>query len=170
MRTNTEPDRPRRQHYNFVHRYLRDRALDHPHHLVETLRGENGTSYLESLWVSQGSAEKAEEDEFIGPEGLECFSVDPGSEIYGAIVKFPEPQRAAEAYFAAIILRSRTNKDLPARFITLERGISGEGNVKTVVGGWDVLGIHYNYGPGPTPEMDEFVKVLRKQFPKTIRR
>jgi uncharacterized membrane protein YhaH (DUF805 family) len=56
------PDAPRRQHYDFAHVYLRDKALGSPATTVHELSGGNSLQYLEILWETAGQRSKDPED------------------------------------------------------------------------------------------------------------
>jgi hypothetical protein len=151
-------DAPRRQHYYFVHQYLRERGEQNPRLLIENLRKESGTSYLRFLWVSRGTASKREEDDFISADGLECSPIEIGDEYYGALVQFPTPKKTTEAYFAAIILPVDQTVQTRAKFFTLEFSLFFRPN-KTVLGQW-AEAAHLNLGSGPLPDKNEFISEL----------
>jgi hypothetical protein len=140
-------DAPRRQHYYFAHQYLRERAQQDPKPLLDKLRTETGLRYLGFLWVLRGLAVKPEEDEFIPPDGLECFPIEIGEKYYGALVQFPRPQRVTETYFVAILLPRSGDFAGPAEFFTLEFSLNVDRSKKTVFGRW-LGGSYLNFGSG----------------------
>ena len=162
MAVDRTKDAPRRQHYYFAHIYLRDRAFDHPKLLVDKLREETATKYLSFLWLSRGMASKAEEDDFIPADGLQCFPIDIGDEYYGALVQFPTPKKMTECYFVAVILPVDANASTQPNFFTLEFTINNDGSEDTVVGKWNSSGSHFNLVAESAPEKEVFVETIRK--------
>lgn len=159
---NANPNAPRQQHYYFAHVYLRERTEQNAQFLVEKLREESATKYLSFLWVSRGYDTKADEDLFIPADGLECIPVEIDDEHYGVIVQLPKPERMAEAYFVAIIVKNEDNSDF-YRYFTLEFSKNRDGTNCTVLGEWNG-GSHANYGNGGIPLIDNFVEALKRFF------
>ncbi len=152
-------DAPRRQHYHFAHQYLPERACQHPKLLVEKLREKSATSYLSFLWVSRGLAVKGEHEEFIPADGLECCPIEIGDDYYGALVRFPTPQKMAEAYFVAIVLPVANSASASCQFFTLEFSMDADRTKRTALGEW-VDGSHFNLGSGPPPEKEAFLEAM----------
>ncbi len=158
-------DAPRPHHYYFAHIYLRDRAREAAKQIVERFRGESGTRYLTSQWKKRWLAMKAETDEFISSDRLECFPIDLSSDYYGALVQLPKPERTAEAYFVAFILPADADYSTEADFYTLEYSKYRDTVEKTMLGQW-VNKIHFNLGSGSAPEREAFVEALRQMMIK----
>jgi hypothetical protein len=156
-----EKDAPRRQHYHFAHVALREKAMSFPKALVDNLRGESGLRRLNFYWMSEAMALKCAEEEFIPADGLACFAVDLNESYYGVVVHLPRPERMAEAYFVAIILRdSGQDSKVTCRYITLELGRNKDRSHRTVLGEWKD-GSHFSYRSGPPPEREAFIEALR---------
>ena len=156
-----EKDAPRRQHYHFAHVALREKAESFPKPLVDNLRVESGIRRLNFYWMSEAKVVKGTEEEFIPAEGLACFPVDLSGEYYGVVVQLPQPERMAEAFFVAIILRDTGhNSDVTCRYVTLELGKNKDGTHRTVLGEW-VNGSHFSYSSGPPPERGAFIEAVR---------
>jgi hypothetical protein len=156
-----EKDAPRRQHYHFAHVALREKAMSFPKALVDNLRGESGLRRLSFYWTSVAMAVKRAEEEFIPADGLACFAVDLSEEYYGVVVQLPPPERMAEAYFVAIIVRdSGDDTNVRCRYITLELGRNEDGSRRTVLGEWKD-GSHFSYRSGPPPGREAFIEAVR---------
>jgi len=161
-------DDPRPQHYHFAHIYLREKAMVIPEPLVNDLRGESGLRRLNFYWMSNAMALRSPNEEFIQADGLDCIPVKLNADYYGVIVQLPQPERMAEAYFVAIILRDSEKNELPSgsskpmcRYITLEFGKNKDGSKRTVLGEWK-NGSHFSYGSGPIPEPQAFLEAIRR--------
>jgi hypothetical protein len=156
-----EKDAPRQQHYHFAHVALREKAMSFPKALVDNLRGESGLRRINFYWTSEAMAFKRAEEEFIPVDGLACFAVDLNESYYGVVVQLPRPERMAEAYFVAIILRdSGQDSKVTCRYITLELGRNKDGSHRTVLGEWK-NGSHFGYHSGPPPEREAFIVAVR---------
>ncbi|HWW75286.1 MAG TPA: serine/threonine-protein kinase [Pyrinomonadaceae bacterium] len=156
-----EKDAPRRQHYHFAHVALREKAERFPKPLVDNLRGESGIRRLNFYWMSEAMAVKGAGEEFIPADGLACSAVDLSEGYYGVVVQLPQPERMAEAFFVAIILRdSGHDSNVACRYITLELGKNRDGSHRTVLGEW-INGSHFGYRSGPPPEREAFIEAVR---------
>lgn len=153
---------PRRQHYYFAHNFLRDRAFEHPKLFVEKFREKLATKYLRFLWLTTGNLSKADEDDFIPDDGLQCFPIDIGDKYYGVLIQFPTPQKMTEAYFAAIILPIDADDSMLCNFFTLEFTINNDGSEGTVVGKWNSRGSHFSLVAKSAPEKEAFVETVRQ--------
>jgi serine/threonine protein kinase len=156
-----EKDGPRQQHYQFAHVALREKAMSFPKPLIDSLRGEAGLRRLNFYWMSNAMAVKAPDEEFIPADGLECFHISLNEEWYGVIIQLPQPERMAEAYFVAIIVRdSASDSNLNCRYITLEFSKDDDGSNQTVLGEWE-NGSHFSYLSSPLPEKRAFLEAVR---------
>jgi hypothetical protein len=149
----------RLQHYSFAHLFLRDKAFGNPVTTVDLLSQENGAKYLQSLWITRGFATKDANDDFIGPDGIECSSFLAGDEYRGVIVKFPEPVGQPEAYFIAIVVPTEAKRDdkCSCRYFTLE--LSSAAPDATILGEW-IGELHSNLGSGPPAAQGYFEKTV----------
>jgi hypothetical protein len=74
----------------------------------------------------------------------------------------------AEAYFVAAVLQMKPEEERPEpaeatlRYFTLEKGFNMDGSHRTVLCEWTAGGSHNNYGDGPPPKLESFVKALEK--------
>lgn len=157
MTTRIRPDnaRPRAQHYYFAHQYLRDNALTASEATCMMLRGDGAVAYLRTLWMTLGLEFRESGDDLIEGNTIDAFPFEFKSGWAGAVIRFPLPDRQAEAYFAAACFKSSSDHGdapLACRYFTLERG-GREG--ETVLGEWHG-DMHVNLGDGPPPDADSF--------------
>jgi hypothetical protein len=156
-------DAPRHRHYYFAYEYLPEKAGNNAKDLVDKLRGDSATDYLNFLWESSCSEVNAVEEEFIPTDDLACFPVEIDAEHYGVIVRFPRPKRTLEAYFAAIIVPAKSENTNDYRYFTLELGEDLDGSKRTVLCELSE-DRHINYGDGSKPEQEAFAKSLSTFF------
>lgn len=154
------PQPPRPMHYYFVHRFLRDRALEYPAPLLEDLRRKDAVQYLSIHWVMLSLEMDLTEDERIKPHGIKCHTVDVGADYTGVIVEFPPPERLSEAFMAAILIPTAESgaDKLSSRYYTLE--YNPEREHQTSIGSWWADGMHLNHGAGSPPTMENFTQDL----------
>lgn len=134
--------------------------------LADILCGDSATEYLRELWLSVGSKVKADEDALIPADDLECFPFYIDHKHRGAIVRFPEPERTCEAYFAAFVFSSDPRiRELVSyyRFFILELGRELDGSKRTVLCERN-YGKHYTYNHGCEPEREAFADLIRREF------
>ena len=67
------------------------------------------------------------------------------------IIAMPRPQAPAECFFVAIV-----REGAGVGYYTLELSFGGA----TMMCGWSAEGAHNNYGPGPKPELNDFVAAV----------
>jgi hypothetical protein len=99
---------------------------------------------------------------------VDGFSIKGGSCV---VIKVPPPLEFAEAYFVAVVIGSdleNTNnsklpvKDIPLLYFTLESTDPFNGVKRTILGEWNAYGKRRNYGFGPNPNVEEFVKAIER--------
>ena len=122
---------------------------------------EEATGVLQLLW--QDACEWADDTEPL-PEEPKLLEVYEMENYFVRLLQFPAPTTMPETYFAAIAFdpgkRSlfpwrRRRPDL--RYLALELGFTLEGTRGTVLGEWTAEG-HLNYGNGPDPSVEAFLK------------
>src|SRR5205807_7505837 len=83
-----------------------------------------------------------------------------------AVVEMPPPRAMTEAFFAAAVLLidpAAEEPDLaaaPVRYFTLEQSFDLEGAPLAMMCEWTRDGTHVNFGGGPPPRPDDFVKAI----------
>ena len=87
-----------------------------------------------------------------------------------AILEFPEPREPVGAFLIAFVVEIMAGDALPgdrssvpARYFTLEKGVSLDGDPRFVLGEW-TTDAHHNYGDGPQPSVDAFVETLERHI------
>jgi hypothetical protein len=148
----------RRQHYHFVHEYLRDKCLLSPVPALKDFFHEKATEHLKIAWVSLGVG--FTDAEFIKPDGIEVVPFAVGDKFRGAILVFPKPTRLNEAFMAAIIAPrdiqiGETGRSL---YFTLEYN-PDRPEPHTFIGQW-TDGAHFNLGSGPAPTVAGFKETV----------
>ncbi len=168
--TQLNQDRPHCHHYTFAHIALRQVAFSHPVGCLGTLASPDATAFLTDLWsqVDQHCREQRNETSTINPAEFVVHKLCLG-EFPCAIVELPEPWFITGAHFVAIVLQvpldriDPHDKDAPLQYFTLERGASLDGQPRTVLCSWTKSGTHCNFGDGPKPTLDAFVKCLEER-------
>ena len=94
----------RKQHYYFVHRYLRDKVATSPALAVRDLEDEKSIQYLKAMWARIALESINFNEELIPPDGLEIHLFNIGETHRAVIVKFPEPKGPPEAFMVAIVI------------------------------------------------------------------
>lgn len=153
-------EKPRQQHYYFVHRYLADKFNNVPLAAIRDYWSPVGAvQELKAMWAIQAMSSKDPEDEFISDDGIEVHPFRVGDKFKVVIITFPEPKGPAEAFMAAGIVRAdaTSNEDCGVRFYTLE--LSPSRPNLTMLGSW-ANGAHFNHGAGPRPIVDDFRQTI----------
>lgn len=145
-------------HYYFAHRFLPQLAARDALELVNDLCHELSSELLAKLWLLGASGHESKRRTKIPSNGLKSIPVRINTDYYGVVVQLPKPKRMAEAYFVAIVINDNDDEHL---FFTLEYGLNINGSKRTVLGQWENE-THHNFGDGPAPQIDLFVKSLRK--------
>jgi len=147
-------------HYYFAHRFLPELAARNARELVDDLSHEQAAEFLGKLWLLCARGFESERHSKIPSTGLKSVPVRIDDAHFGAVVQLPKPKRMAEAHFVAIIINDNQTAD-EHRFFTLEFGLDVDGSKRTVLGQW-ANDTHYNFGDGPAPQVDLFVKSLER--------
>lgn len=153
-------EKPRQQHYYFVHRYLADKFNNVPLAAIRDYWSPLGAvQELKAMWAIQAMSSKSPEDEFISHDGIEVHPFIVGDKYKVIIITFPEPKGVVEALMAAGIVRANatSNEDCDVRFYTLE--LSPSRPNLTMLGSW-VRGSHLNHGDGPPPTVTDFKQTI----------
>ncbi|HQU91423.1 MAG TPA: Hsp70 family protein, partial [Pyrinomonadaceae bacterium] len=149
-------EKPRQQHYYFVHRYLADKFNNVPLAAIRDYWSPvGGVQELKAMWAIQAMSSKGPADEFISPDGIEVHPFMVGDKFKVVIITFPEPKGVVEAFMAAGIVSANatSNEDCEVKFYTLE--LSPSRPNLTMLGSWR-NGAHFNHGDGPPPTVDNF--------------
>ncbi|MFT5322493.1 MAG: hypothetical protein ACI8P0_000328 [Planctomycetaceae bacterium] len=154
---------PRCDHYSFAHVVLRKAAFENPTKCVTSLASPDGKAYLSELWneVVETCKQHNQPIELTLDDILiHKLRVGP---FPCTILEMPAPHFATEAFFVGLILtvditdQSQNMSDGSVRFFTLENGEPTEEEVQTVIGEWSADGRHTTLGPGPYPDLSDFV-------------
>jgi hypothetical protein len=167
----SEPD-PRTQHYVFGHVVLRQMAFDKPLGVLGILHSPEGPKFLTSLWDDVADQVRANgEPADVDGSALEFRPVLVGG-FPCALVRMPPPTAAPECHYVAIVVHLNLESEEPppeepmVSYYTLERGQTVEGAEVTMLCGWNAAGTHLNYGEGPPPDPDAFVRALTELVAK----
>lgn len=153
-------EKPRQQHYYFVHRYLAEKFNNVPLAAIHDYWSPVGAvQELKAMWAIQAMSSKSPDDEFISNDGIEVHPFMVGDKYKVVIITFPEPKGVIEAFMAAGIVRANatSNEDCDVKFYTLE--LSPSRPNLTMLGSW-AHGAHFNHGDGPPPTVDHFKQTI----------
>lgn len=151
--------------YVFCHVALKQIALEDPLRMLAILASDRAEEFLAGLLedVETHCGKKAT----LTAAQVRIHPRRIGERVC-AILQFPEPQRITNAFFVALMVQvdfgaapAETTVS-SARFFTLEKGYPEGSESRTVLGEWTATG-HLNYGTGPAPVLEEFVKSLARQ-------
>lgn len=160
---------PRFVHYHLAHALLRDAALGSPlKFLVSFASPELAERFLrraveviaEHRTPGESDSEFPIDEIRIHPLGVAGFPC--------VVIEMPEPRAVTETFFVAAVVLADLSGPLPdpaavqARYFTLEKGIRLGGPSRTVLCEWTSDGTHRNYGDGPEPSLDVFVKAVER--------
>lgn len=153
---------PRLYHYLFAHKYLPDKLSESPQMVLSWLAGEKGIEHLKTRWALLPTIYQIETGDYIEPNGINRYVLRPNEDHTLVIIRFPEPIRMTEAYFAAIIFNRKNNSH---RYFTLELGFSDQNNNirKTVLGEW-IKDKRINHGDGTLPGIESFSSLIIDRF------
>ncbi len=164
-------DQTREAYYAFPHIVLRQFALDRPGECLAILSDpeEAGKLLTDMAEFVNNEAAKSAADkstfERIDPEQITLHRMADDQPAC-LIIELPPPKAATECYFVGLIFNVTdgarfadiTEADL--RYMTLELGISVDGEEsRTVLCGWTKTA-HNNYGDGPPPTVEEFARAI----------
>jgi len=170
----TSVHQPRCHHYTLAHHALRTVAFRQPLGFLSVLVSPNAQRFLKDLMrsVSENCREEEAEPGFA-VEDLTIHTVRVGR-YPCAVIEMPPPKSTTEAFFVAAVLLADVDQEMPdpekvaMRYFTLEQGsVLGlpprtalEGPPRTVLGEWTADGAHCNYGDGPAPRLESFIKAV----------
>jgi hypothetical protein len=144
----------RYHHYVFAHRATPYQVFSEQERTLKAFEND-GQAFVERAWVAVGGQAEKNGHKPIEKTGLE-FSMEQINDIKIYLIKLPAPTGITEAYFVATAVKNGS-----VEYFTLERTIciaeTCEKN-PTVLGGWTNDGKHLNYGKGPEPNKEDFVK------------
>lgn len=140
---------PRKLHYYFAHRMLREFCQDNPDMIFKHFRPYLVENIIPSFW------EMVEEE-------TDEYSNEPISIVVGdvngcqsVVIQMPTPLVTAEAHLIGVVSYSESN----LRYFTLELGKREDGESYTVFGEWIGDG-HAYIGEGCEPEVETFFQLL----------
>jgi hypothetical protein len=148
---------PRKHHYYFAHRLLRQVFYEHYEQFYPRL-ARDADSELTALWNHQ--ANELPLAERLPPDGLAEVSrtTRNGKEV--VIIALPEAKAMAEAGFVVLI-----SGDGERAYLTYENTISFVKNERlAVLCSWSPEGSHINYGLRASPDLKGLEEVLAKYF------
>ena len=153
-------------HYLFAHYALRSVALNDPVFYLGVLASPEARQFLEGLL--QTTAEHLRPGDppaDFTADDLTVHTVRAG--VYPcAVVEMPRPRAMTEAYFTAAVLLVDPDDEAAdlasaaVRYFTLEQSFDLEGKPFAMMCEWSKGGTHSNFGGGPAPRLDDFVKAV----------
>lgn len=181
----------REHHYKVAHHALPHLAFNNPVGLMGNLGDQEKLTELWHIVGSQldSSVPRISADGFraesrvYSPLAAQPALFSARTKVFSiALITFPLPRRATEAYFTAIVLgpipqkRSNNNKawieetnKAPTRYFTLELGVNeAQTGLRTVFGEWRKDNTHVNYGDGPPPNLTAFYERVCLKIPKSV--
>jgi hypothetical protein len=167
-------DKPRDQHYAFAHVLLRQLAFENPVGCVGMLHSPERDKMLAALWedVAKHCRKNGMADGVVAG-APPTVRPAPVGRFPSCIVTMPQPQGPTEAHFVAIVLHVdvealRSGEEPPEKpelsYFTLEKGVTLDGESRTVLCGWNAEGSHLNFGDGPPAEFDAFVAAVAEHI------
>lgn len=142
---------PRRQHYEFAHLLLPQRFFSDAKGLYRILCDDEGITLLEALW-REAKSDMLDDD--IDSKDLSRSTHLGPSDSNLMIIKLPLPKAVTEAYFVGLVVGENY------RYFTLELGFDEGGIKRTVFCEWK-NGAHFNYGDGPSADVEAFAATIR---------
>jgi hypothetical protein len=152
--------RPRYHPYVFAHKALPYQVFSHTKRTLEAFEND-GQAFAESVWTSVGQMAEKNGQKPLDMTGLQ-FSKERAGDITFYVIALPRPKIVTEAYFVAATVQNGT-----VRYYTLESTFCPSGSCEpdpTFLCGWDPGGYHLNYGPGPRPDKEEFIKIIHSRL------
>jgi hypothetical protein len=151
-----EGEGPRQDYYIFAHRALLGSVLNNLQAFLDTMASTNASEALTGLWTHV--QETLEMPPSVPPGLSGCARNLPGGIRLG-LVRLPKPAAPTECYFVAVVVEPGF------RYVTLEHAVHLDGSEGTMLCEWTQHGgelTHANYGDGPPPDEDEFLKAVQK--------
>jgi hypothetical protein len=163
---------PRCHHYTLAHYALRSVAFDHPLGFLGVLASPDARGFLSELMrsVSEHCKEREPRPDF-DIDDIAVHKVRVGK-YPCAVVEMPRPRATTEAFFVAAVLLADLDREMPdpkevaLRYFTLEKGFTFEGPPRTVLCEWTSEGCHCNYGDGPAPRLEAFLRAVEEMLSK----
>jgi hypothetical protein len=153
-------------HYLFAHYALRSVALNDPVFYFGVLASPEAAKFLTHLLrTTADHARPGDPPADFTADDLRVHTVRAGG-YPCAVVEMPQPRATTEAFFTAAVLLvdpAAEAPDLaaaPVRYFTLEKSFDLEGNAFAMMCEWSKDGSHANFGGGPPPRLDDFVKAI----------
>lgn len=158
---------PRPHHYAFGHVTLRKAFFHDPAKLVQAFEAD-GERLLREMWDEVARLVQADNgDAAILPgDGLELSTHAVGPCTKAAVIALPPPCEMPEAHFVALVVElPRPGPSFhigrmpdPGRYFTLELGMDILSQARHTVLCERTREGHANYGTGPEPTVEAFVK------------
>ncbi|NQY93417.1 MAG: hypothetical protein HRT43_04560 [Campylobacteraceae bacterium] len=146
----------RKQHYLLAHRILPSMFYGDPQKFISKIKKDKKI-FLQALWQLSGKITKQSMD--IKEDSLDYKLITKADGTTIIIFIFPEPVAMTEAYFTAMVYKS--SKEM--NYLTMEFGMNIMTNEKrTVLGAWSKDKSHSNFGTGPKPSLENFMKIVLK--------
>jgi hypothetical protein len=163
---------PRCHHYMLAHVALRMAAFEHPLGVLGILGSPDGRRFLADVLKSVSEHCKGRGP---GPDfGADDLKICQGRvrRYPCAVVEMPRPRATTEAFFVALVLLADPDERMPPadiklRYFTLEKGFVLGGPPRTVLCEWTSEGSHANYGDGPPPRLDAFIRAVEDKVSAT---
>jgi hypothetical protein len=153
-------------HYLFAHYALRSVAFNDPVFYLGVLASPERREFLTNLLRTTAEhLRPGDPPPDFTVDDLKVHAVRAGG-YPCAVVEMPVPRAMTEAYFTAAVLLvdpAEEAPDLanaPVRYFTLERSIDLDGNAFAMMCEWTRGGTHSNFGGGPPPRLDDFVRAI----------
>ena len=158
---------PRPHHYYFAHRFMRERALEHPQILLTHLQSEPRSRLrrLASYWHSA----QPPGTPYVPADGLDCVDVNISPDHLLFVVRLPRAVRMAEAIFLGIVVPRPIGGDEDdsisrCRYFTLELSFDdATQSVCTAFCEW-VGESHRNYVAKSNATVEGFAATIRSSI------
>ena len=147
-------------HYTFAQRVIGDYVAAHPLEFIALMVSDDRDNFVAWLWEQT--------EQYVGSSisdidtsltAVACREVSGHPAVF---IRLPPPTAIAEAICVAVIgigVQEGEGGQYLARYILLEAGVDSNNNPRTVLCEW-AAGAHSNYGDGPEPELESFVRAV----------
>ena len=153
-------------HYLLAHYALRSVALNDPVFYFGVLASPEARRFLTDLLRTTAEhLRPGDPPPDFTADDLTVHTVRAGG-YPCAVVELPSPRAMTEAYFTAAVLLADPAAEAPdlaaapVRYFTLEKSFDLEGNPFAMMCEWSKGGAHANFGGGPPPRLDDFIKAV----------
>lgn len=154
-------------HYVFAHYALRQFALENPLRFLAVVASPDAEAFFEA--VLQDVCEHCHCQPPFAASSIQVHTVRIQNSPC-AVIELPEPGGMTEAFMVALVVlidiesgEPPNPEDVEARYFTLEQGFTLSNEPRTVLAEWDSQR-HSNYGDGPEPTVEAFVRALGGQL------